>query len=238
MKEGMYVFRKSRPMQVLTLIALGFTTWSIYSDAVRMQWFLIGIISWIIALLAKMFVFGLVQFMIEQQTNDNRVLSVAWGVQSAAAELGLTMLFFYLLWDDISLKHVWSFGLGIGVAELYYTLYMALSAGIKQLSVTEDEQPSFTHKFVEWSGVFERLYTLPGHVFSRLLIWLGCLYPSLFPLIFVAFILFALVDGVASYAGYQSWDFTDPVVSRRFHLAMCSVTLLEGALCWIFLSSL
>lgn len=220
-------------LQLIILIMIGIflPTILIITQLISVKWMVYGPLTWLIALFLKIFVLGGVHSFIEKYIKNKFFISILWGMQSALAELGITIYFFYIYWSELNLKNILSFGIGIGIIEIFYVI----GAVFLEVRNKEEDIEEALDWFVTWSSVFERIYTLFGHVFSRGIIWIAMLAGTNYFLILIAFSLFSIVDGIAIYGVNNNWNFMDPLISRKFHVSMTFISLIEGLLFFILI---
>lgn len=157
----------------------------------------------------------------------------AWqGSLSAAFELGAAAVYFAFV-AHLSLSQVAAFGIGAGCTEAAYVLGLGLFGPKPSAAVLETWMRGARLSWcVRYSIAAERLFAVIGHSGSRGLIYVGLNTSSAFAAgwIAAAFLLFALIDGVAVYGHLRDWNWFDPAVCRRSHLLFSSASVAEAIL--------
>lgn len=194
------------------------------TGALWLAWLGLGALSWVAALVVKTFVFGPVYYFSNVFEEGTVLSSGVWGLCSAIAEIGTTVYVLYHAFaHELSLVHAVNFGAGVATVEVLCLIGVALF-GKKD---PETSDPTKYSRFVNWSGVIERLYTVPGHIFSRVIVWYAFTSES-YALMALPLLLFAATDGFATYAVDQKWDLLNDRTSKRFHAALAAIVVVEG----------
>jgi uncharacterized membrane protein YhfC len=167
--------------------------------------FFLGILSWILGVSVKVMLTVLLP-----RTASPVPLAIQDGFISALTELLAAVLFLWLLLRGRrpSSADAFAFGVGIGVFEGFFVWMEA--------------------EFTPVGGMFvlERTLTLIGHTASRFLIYSSLVRRRLLPAL-LATVLFAAVDGVASYGSSVGWDWTSPLVLARFYSFIAGIGVVE-----------
>jgi hypothetical protein len=192
------------------------------SRGARWSPFGLGILSWIGGVAVK----SLAMSALDRTglgTCAPAVQALVGGLVSAVTELGAAWLL--LRRARLSLADVLAFGAGIGVFELLFTLGIGV---LEQLD--ETATPAVTLSFVDGFFLLERFLSLIGHVASRLLVYAGAKRTR--PLAGAAVLLFAAVDGAATYGITADWNWEDPVLLARFYAFVAGIGALEVLAAW------
>lgn len=165
------------------------------------------------------------------------VSAVLEGLLSALVELGGAALYFQSR-PRGRLTDGFAFGVGAGCTEALFVLLWAVT-GVG--GGDADKQATWAARAavslcVRYALPIERFSALLGHAGSRGLVYLSVSVPPFqgVPLFILALLLFAVVDGVASYGLTAGWDWLDPRVCSRFYGAVSGIGLLEVVLFLLF----
>lgn len=244
-----------RALALLGLLPLLAVAW-LRPDA--LPWLAWGAGLWALGLLGKLFLLGPIYASIGRILAGERGRAAVWGCCSALAELGLSLAFLIRFPRAQALEIGLWLGLGTGLIEIAYLILMqAVMARWPELFVTGTsaaEDPSLEPErrpspelpapvaapaaapppdaFVRWSPLLERSYTLIGHICSRGLLGIGLKLGLAWP-IWAAGLIFAAVDGFASYAQARRWNFSEPATARRFHGSLAAAGLAEALLLYL-----
>lgn len=182
-------------------------------DKVDRGWFFIGPATWLLALMIKAGPFFISFYFpgVGKKWTTIYIKSIGEGLLSAFAELGLTIAFFLIYRDDLTMYKAISFGLGIGFAEV---LFIAFLIGEEIESLKKEIQAASNKKFLLGYQLLERMLALSIHVFSRGIIALTILKDLSAWYMVLSFILFAFIDGWGGYIAAR-WDLKKNEVLKK-----------------------
>jgi hypothetical protein len=152
--------------------------------------------------------------------------AILWGGWSAFCELGAIALVFVAISMPATIGDVIGVGIGAGSMEIVVLAGPAFIALLATKGRLADPPGDW---FVQWGGVFERISTSAGHVTTRGLVWVALQSLILIPAAAIAFVTFALVDGVATYGTAAGWNWQDSRLYRRYNGFLALVSLIEAA---------
>jgi hypothetical protein len=230
-------FREHGPAlrQLIPFLVLGILVpvWLWGFKLVDRAWFILGPVTWLLALGIKAapVLIGMFYPKLSLDVRNTYLIVIGEGLLSAIAELGLTIAFFFYMSDDLSLRRILSFGLGIGFAEILFIAYLIV-ADIED--VTEELKRLNTKKFILWFQLLERMLALTAHMVLRAIIGIAMLYDNRIFYIVFAFLVFAFIDGWGGYVARKP-DLLDRSVQKRIYLTLGAILLLPIA---VFLSML
>ena len=173
-----------------------------------MLWFFIGAFALIVSVGIKLIVSTLACHSLEKWLS-HKSHAMTWGFVSAFCELGLAAFVFFFLLPDGSLWNVIVFGIGAGGCEAVILFGVVLY----QKDNTSKQDVLVWHQ--RWTFVIERTGALLIHIGSRGLVWLG-VHGTVYPLM-LGMIIFASVDGVATYGVLDKWDWLEYQTWKRFY---------------------
>lgn len=192
-------------------------------------WFVLGGITWAVSVGIKVIFSGLLDLHVLQAKRDvsKKLHALLHGLLSAVTELGAAAFVFIRILPEGNPFYVIVFGIGAGLSEATVLLIIALFSKEKN---NEKSIPWYQ----KWTFVIERFGALLGHVGSRGLVWLsahGFMYPF-----FIALVLFASVDSVATYGVFKKWDWLEPKRWKRFYgfvtlMGIMEIILFLGLCC-------
>jgi hypothetical protein len=168
--------------------------------------------------------------------------AVFQGLLSALVELGAAAVYLRASRRG-SLADVFAFGVGAGCVEALYVVILAVILGAR--GSDPDNEAAWAagatvSLCVRYALPIERVSALLGHAGSRGLVYLSVSTVPLrgIPLFILALLLFAIVDGIASYGLTVGWNWNDPCVCRRFYSFVFSISLIEAVLFLLLFSFL
>jgi hypothetical protein len=182
------------------------------------RWPVVGAASWALAYEVKVMLEPLLAPSLQRL--DQLPHAAAWGLVSAGAELLLAvacMARWMDRWGD-----AFAFGAGIGGFEV---LFVLSQAGWEPGAINHEAFPTLF--------LVERALTVVGHVSSRLIVF-SALQRRSVGRFCIALLLFAVVDGVATYGWLSGWDWGDACLYGRFLGALAAWTALEAGIAWWF----
>jgi hypothetical protein len=155
------------------------------------------------------------------------VRAAALGVISAVAELGAAQTWVAL--NDPPERDVLAFGAGASSMEALSLLGYGVASG----GPSDDHLGSWAEgarhsRLVRHSLFAERFSATVLHVASRSLVAIGIRRRRPAAVVLPA-LLFAAVDGVASYGHAAGWIWVDPATARRFYAFLAAVNTVEVA---------
>lgn len=192
-------------------------------------WFILGPVTWFVALALKStpVLIGMWYFPSVKISNIY-LRSVFEGVLSAVTELGLTVVFFLYYIDELSIRRIFSFGLGIGFIEVLFILYLLIEDIEKLTSEVKTKKG-----FVLWPQLIERIFTIGLHVFSRTIIGLSLMLQKRYTFILLAFLIFAFMDGFGAYI-VAKWDLTKRTSLIRVYGLLLLFVLVLAYICFTY----
>ena len=193
-----------------------------------LKWAILGVISWLIGIALKAAIsYGL--SILTKSKLPITIQSTFDGFISAMAELGAAA--FFLSRTKLDLPDVLAFGIGIGLFEIFFTMFMA----VDEISQEKSKPPTLWESISWISGMFiiERALTLVGHTASRIIVYIAIVERWLLPA-FCALAIFSFVDGFASYGVLAKWDWASPVIKKRLYVVLVITTILEVVLAYFF----
>ena len=181
------------------------------------RWFWLGIASWALALVPKV----ILAIPIELGGLPAEAQGILGGLVSAGCELGMAALF--LRRRTWSTANVRAFGAGIGSFEVLFAL------GLASIEAVADAM--MPTRIAMLFFLLERVIALVGHVASRVLVYVALRAKQLLPAV-VALVVFAFVDGTASYGVAAGWDWDRVAVRASFLLFIAVAGTLEAGVAW------
>jgi hypothetical protein len=192
----------------------------------RWKWFGLGILSWVIGVVLKTLLQGAWDVAGGESLPWSGQAAVA-GVLSAVTELGAAACF---LWGaKLRRADALALGVGIGTFETLFALLLGWLEGLDGPAAPLGSRFAFVGGFF----LLERLLALIGHTASRVLLYVGLHEKWLLP-VFLAVVLFSLVDGTTCYGILAQWDWDDSTLLTHFYLFVSTVGGLEVAAAWWF----
>lgn len=159
----------------------------------------------------------------------------AWGAFSSAAELGAHALAVSAGFLQAGVVAGAAAGIGVACIEIIYVLAVGVIADLRNPDPAKLEswrRGARRSGWVEHMLFIERASAAALHVGARALVG-ASLAGAGWVFAGIAFVLFAAVDGVATYGAARRWNWFNPVLCRRYYsfvIASGGVTLVLSAL--------
>jgi hypothetical protein len=187
------------------------------------RWFALGIASWVLALIVK----GTLHYATGLDTLPAPSQGVLAGLLSAACELGFAALF--LRRRTLSAANVLAFGAGIGAFEVFFVLGIG---ALEAVATGAEAAPASMPAAAAWLFfLLERALTLVGHVSSRVLVYVALRARWALPAA-LAVLLFACVDGVATYGHAAGWYWESTAVLGDMMVFLAVLGAVEAGAAW------
>lgn len=228
MREPKPALRVSRrPLFAMgALLAGALGTAFLFAGVDGWRWAVLGGVCWVVGVVAKVPVGGVVEVLLTRCRAPAWLLSGAAGVNSALAELGVTALAWWIWRMPGGVGEAVAVGIGAGAMELVAVVVTGLAAGEENANGAAGRSERFS-----WSSVLERLLALVGHAASRGLVWVAVAGHASGVVaavtVVLAVALFAIVDGTADYGARKSWDWSDRRTLSRYYVLVAVVTVTE-----------
>ncbi|MEK9508844.1 hypothetical protein WI460_11665 [Gemmatimonadota bacterium Y43] len=203
------------------LVGLGGASWG---------WMLLRAGAWALAVVIKAVPGAALWWAIERAGVSLRARSAAWGVWSAACELGVSAAVFLTATEFPSLLDMIGFGIGAGSFGALVVAGAAVASARVESPEDSASDPASSDRFLAWSGVIERGLASVGHVASRGLVWVGLQSWLLSPFALAACATFGVVDGVSTYGSEAGWDWHDRRRLKYLYSLVAKVTAVEVVL--------
>jgi hypothetical protein len=199
----------------------------IYLSPSAFQFFVIGAVSWVTALVAKLLCFRLPG--VKAAVARDGWGAAAWGLFSAAIELSSALIPAYLYSESLTLSEIAAFGFGASSVEIVYVVGSGIAEHIKRPNLEVLQAWIIGARASLWVRnmlFLERLSATAGHVSGRGLAYISLSESRPWAGI-AALICFAAVDGVAIYGKSKRWNWFDPDIARKFYLFCLVVASIE-----------
>ena len=197
---------------------------------------LLGGLAWLVAVVLKLIAAGLLRvFMESPSTPVGQIRLAAFhGALSATTELGTAGLLFPYRGRGVgSLVDVVAFGLGAWALEVLFVTMASLARRLQHVADSDRQHHRWLlgarrSIWVRGAALWERLAALANHVGARCVIVTAVPCGARIAMI-IAWLGFAIVDGVAAWGHISGWDWFELSVLRRYYsliLALGGIQLL------------
>lgn len=191
------------------------------------RWVWLGALSWVIGLLVKVPLDGLVDYLLKQRPAAAR--ASASGLVSAVSELGVAAAVFVTAQPPADpLNAILTFAVAGGVTEAALLLALIPFQRPEQRVVESWVSHAKASRLIRYQMFVERTITLAGHIGARGL-FIVAIHARVWPLLALPVLTFAAVDGLASYGFHVGWDWCEPGRARRFYGACAGIAITELA---------
>jgi hypothetical protein len=211
---------------VLFVLGLAPLPLLVYGFGASWQWGGLGALAWAVSLIVKVPVTGSLSVL--RASVSEIVTAALSGLISSVSELGVAVLVLFSLppVTPVVFINLLAFGAGAACLETLFVLTAMFFESPSDDRIARWREGAKSSFCVRHLQGLERLIAFGGHVGARGLICLAIYRPSTAAAV-VAFVSFALTDGLAAYGNIRNWDWFKPTTCRRFYGACIVIAAIE-----------